>query len=104
MTWNKARSTVKVGTLPNGMQTIIPNAVVQGDGFYVSYNNYDIGAFGCATTAIVRGQMEHFLILSGDHREGLLSIRPFTYAGCVAYFREHEADKHKYSEGINDSA
>lgn len=32
-----------------------PNLIMEGRGFYVSYNNVDGDIYGCATTALVRG-------------------------------------------------
>lgn len=41
------------------------NSTMDGNGFYISYNDHDIDTYGCKTTAFVIGQMEGFLILNG---------------------------------------
>lgn len=46
-----------------GFRVLIPNKVIDADGFYISYNDYDIDLYGGATTALVKGQFEHFYIL-----------------------------------------
>ncbi len=45
----------------------VPNDVIDGDGFYVSYNAKDISIYGTDTTALVIGQMQAFYILDGNH-------------------------------------
>ena len=37
--------------------------------WYISHSS-NSGDYGCKTTALVLGQMEYFLILKGDHRQG----------------------------------
>lgn len=56
----------------NGMESIQHNCIVSKnrspvsvdgkvyDGFYISYNNYDVEVYGDVTTAIVLGQMQKF--------------------------------------------
>lgn len=63
-----------------------PNDVVNGDGFYVSYNRIDTSVYGCDTTALVRGQMEAFYILDGDHRAGYALLVPEGFEACMGYF------------------
>lgn len=66
-----------------------PNEVLKGDGFYVSYNERDTDIYGCDTTALVLGQMEHFYILNGDHRARYAQIVHQGLDACLAYFGEH---------------
>ncbi len=64
-----------------------PNCVAPGDGFYVSYNDFDLDIYGCCTTALVLGpQMEKFFILNGDHREQYARLIGQGFDACLAYF------------------
>ncbi|MBO5019781.1 MAG: hypothetical protein J6D52_03850 [Clostridia bacterium] len=56
------------------------------DGFYVSYNSYDIAIYGDVTTALVLGQMQKFYILNGDHREGYKKLISAGFEKCMEYF------------------
>lgn len=82
----------------NGIPVTIPNRVVDCGDFYISYNNYDIAAYGCATTALVVGQMEIFFILKGDHRSAYDQLIKFGFDACFTYFLNHLDQKHKYSD------
>lgn len=63
-----------------------PNDIVDGDGFYVSYNGIDTSVYGCETTALVRGQMEAFYLLNGDHRAGYAPLVSEGFEACMDYF------------------
>lgn len=65
------------------------NLILAGDGFYVSYNEYDTAIYGCDTTALVVGQMEKFYILNGDHREKYSSLIERGFDACMSYFQEN---------------
>ena len=62
------------------------NSTMDGDGFYISYNDHDIDIYGCDTTSFVIGQMEGFLTLNGDHREAYSALIPLGFDACLAYF------------------
>ncbi len=66
-----------------------PNLVLDGDGFYVSYNDRDTHVYGCDTTALVVGQMERFYILNGDHRTQYAALVGAGLHACLAYFEDH---------------
>jgi hypothetical protein len=75
--------------------------------WYVSYNNHDIAIHGSDTTALVLGQGEYFLILNGDHREGLRKAIEFDdkcrtsrLHRCLNYVRENRDKLGKYSNPI----
>ncbi|ABQ28941.1 hypothetical protein [Acidiphilium cryptum] len=55
-------------TAAPALRGVGPNLILNGNGFYVSYNDFDRGIYGGDTTALVLGQMERFFILNGDHR------------------------------------
>lgn len=63
-----------------------PNAVLDADGFYLSYNNHDVSLYGDVTTALVIGQMERFYILNGDHRDAYQARVPMGLTACLDYF------------------
>lgn len=86
---------------PNGAFPVaIPNSTVDGDGFYVSYNNHDIGLYGCDTTALVVGQMERFYILKGDHRDRYAPLLAQGFDVCLSYYKQHIAESHPYSDKL----
>lgn len=84
----------------NGNHVFIPNSILDGDGFYVSYNDYDTRTYGCVTTALVLGQMQDFYILNGDHRAAYLPLISKGFDACLAYFQENIADINKYSQKV----
>lgn len=65
----------------------VPNTITQGDGFYVSYNDHDVGIYGSDTTAVVVGQMQAFYILNGDHRAQYVPLIPQGLEACLDYYR-----------------
>lgn len=65
----------------------VPNTVVYGDGFYVSYNDHDTAIYGSDTTALVVGQMQAFYILDGDHRAQYAPLIPKGFEACLDYYR-----------------
>lgn len=70
------------------------------DGFYISYNNYDINIYGCVTTALVLGQMQKFYILKGDHRKQYAEIIKQGFDRCLNYYKNNIAESHKHSDKI----
>jgi len=76
-----------------------PNDVIKADGFYVSYNDCDVGIYGSDTTALVVGQMEKFCILKGNHVESYRGVMAKGLDACLEYFRSNVSLKNKYSEG-----
>jgi hypothetical protein len=86
---------------PSGtFQVFIPNAVMDGDGFYVSHNDYDHGAYGGETTALVVGQMEKFYILKGDHRQAYEPLIIEGFERCLDYFKGCPDLQHQYSDKL----
>lgn len=87
-------------TTPSGEQfTIIThNTVLNGEGFCISYNDYDTGIYGSDTTALVFGQMEKFYVLNGDHRENYESLISKGFEACLDYFKANTDKMNKYSE------
>lgn len=79
----------------------VPNTVINGAGFYVSYNDHDISIYGTDTTALVVGQMEKFYILKGDHRARYQPLIADGFEACLAYFKENMADAHKFSDKLD---
>lgn len=79
-----------------------PNLVMGGEGFYISYNDHDIGIYGCDTTAIVLGQMQGFLILKGDHRSQYAPLVEQGLDRCLDYFRGNVAEAHPMSDKIEN--
>jgi hypothetical protein len=94
--------TVNVITTASGVAIPLTsvNSVLEGKGFYVSYNDVDTSPalYGQATTALVFGQMESFYILNGDHRAGYLELIPEGYEACFAYFKANIASINKRSD------
>lgn len=68
------------------------------DGFYVSYNSYDVSVYGDVTTALVLGQMQKFYILNGDHSEEYKKIIKDGFEKCMDFFRKNIALINKYSD------
>jgi hypothetical protein len=64
-----------------------PNALMHGDGFYVSYNAHDYAVYGSDTTALVFGQMQMFYILNGDHRAPYAELVSRGFDACLDYFK-----------------
>lgn len=74
---------------------IFPN---DGDGYYVSYNFADRLHYGCATTALVLGQMAHFYILNGNHLGEYEKIIDQGFGACMSYFQAHIKEINHCSE------
>lgn len=83
-----------------GFPVLIPNQVKDHDDFYISYNNYDTGIYGCDTTALVVGQMEKFYILEGDHRKAYDKLAGQGFDACLKYFMDNADVMHRFSETI----
>jgi hypothetical protein len=82
----------------NGIPLSIPNRVISGDGFHISYNNYDVSTYGSDTTALVVGNSQHFYILNGDHRLQYEKIIASGVDACLRYFKDNISLINKYSE------
>jgi len=81
----------------------MPNLITDFKDFHISYNNLDIDTYGDVTTAIVIGDMQHFLILNGNHRDELKQIA--TKGGlkaCLKYFSKNIKLANKYSDKLTD--
>jgi hypothetical protein len=78
----------------------VPNVVMDGDGFYVSYNSHDVGIYGCATTALVLGQMQKFYILKGDHRGQYADLISRGFDACLEYYKANIMDAHRASDQL----
>jgi hypothetical protein len=83
---------------PEGFALCIPNDIIEGNGFYISYNNHDNDWYGSDTTALVVGQMEHFYILNGNHVANYLPLIEKGFNACFDYFEEHIERINKTSE------
>lgn len=70
------------------------------EGFYISYNNYDIEIYGDVTTALVIGQMQKFYILKGDHRKQYAEIIKQGFYKCLEFYKNNIADSHSYSDKL----
>lgn len=105
------KSTVSVGKA-NGIDFVNYNSMVGEnnspvelnsktyDGFYVSYNNYDIAIYGDVTTALVLGQMQKFYILTGNHSAQYKELIGQGFEKCLEYYKENINQSHKYSDEI----
>lgn len=88
-------------TLPNRIDDVNSGS----PHWYISYNSYE-DHYGGATTALVLGQMEYFLILNGDHRIGFQNAIKRNDPGqsrlskCLKYIRENKAQLNKLSNYI----
>ena len=81
-----------------GFTVTEPNQTIDGNGFYISYNDYDTRTYGSDTTALVLGQMQHFYILNGDHSAEYSKLIHARFDACFSYFKAHAAEMNKYSE------
>ena len=84
----------------DGKSLFVPNSAIDGNGFYISYNDHDTSVYDCDTTALVFGQMQKFYILNGDHRSGYLPLVDKGFGACLTYFEENVGDINKYSERV----
>jgi len=83
-----------------GVPIFVPNDVLPGEGFHISYNDRDTRTYGDVTTALVVGENEKFLVLNGNHIE---EYRPLIEKGleaCLEYFKANIDKKNKYSEKL----
>ena len=87
--------------ITEGLVRATPNTVIDGDGFYVSFNDVDLSIYGSETTALVLGQMEKFFILKGDHRVQYELLIPQGFDACFSYFRSN-SQLHHHSDNIED--
>jgi hypothetical protein len=67
-----------------------PNEVIEGEGFYISYNASPIGCDSAQGETALVSQPKHgrgtFLILNGDHRAQYALLVPQGYESCLAYY------------------
>lgn len=82
------------------MLPVPTNHVIQGDGFYISYNDIDLSIYGCDTTALVFGQMQKFYILNGDHVRQYMEIIHLGFDACFDYFMDNLQDINKNSDKV----
>jgi hypothetical protein len=83
-------------------QLSVPNTNINGDGFYVSYNNHDVDIYGSDTTALVFGQMQRFFILNGDHRRQYMDLIPQGFAACLDYYKANPDRQNFRSDRTDD--
>ncbi len=82
----------------------VPNTTIDGNGFYISYNDVDTDIYGSDTTALVFGQMEKFYILKGDHRAQYMPLITDGFDACLSYYKEHIEDAHERSDKLDTTA
>jgi hypothetical protein len=87
-------------TLTDGtsIPTNVPNDLISGDGFYVSYNAHDVAIYGSDTTALVKGQMEAFYILQGNHMAAYAPLIDVGFDACMDYFETNSELISKFSD------
>lgn len=82
----------------NGIPIFVPNSTTSEIGYYISYNSYDISAYGCVTTALVPDDRSYFFILNGDHRRAYNELKEYGYNACLEYFISQYRDINKLSD------
>ena len=95
-----ANSFAKQVMMTNRYHLISVNSIMEGDGFYVSYNAHDFSVYGSDTTALVVGQMQKFYILNGDHRESYSIFVKQGFEACLSYFKAHISEINKFSDKL----
>lgn len=78
----------------------VPNVVMDGGDFYISFNSSDENFYGHPTTALVWGQMQRFFILNGDHRAAYSALLLQGWDACFDYFRSNVAHANRYSDRL----
>ena len=85
----------------NGIPVTIPNKITtETTDYYISYNNRDIGIYGCDTTALVLTKPdtpEKFLILNGNHVNAYEIIKDNKIEGRIFLFGCHIGERSVYS-------
>ena len=89
----------------NGIPVFVPNDTfdLTDLGCYVSYNNRDIGIYGCDVTALIRMDginPTKFLILNGNHVNEYLKLKK--YDSCVEYFKSNLDKQNILSENWDE--
>jgi len=81
-------------------ENFTPNIVLDGpnDECYISYNYYDTDIYGTVTTALVKGNMEQFFILNGNHMEEYKKLLHLGFTACFDYFKRNVNLINKLSE------
>lgn len=92
----------------NGIPVIVPNIVpVEGINFHISYNDFDIGVYGCDTTALVLSDgvhCEEFYILNGNHVDAYKQAKDANgLQGCKDYFKKNIHLINKHSDKLDTS-
>ena len=107
----REQTTVCIGRA-NGMEFVQYNSIVGDnglpveldgkvyDGFYVSFNNYDIAIYGDVTTALVLGQMQKFYILTGNHSKQYKKLISQGFFKCLDYFKANINQAHINSDKV----
>jgi len=105
------QTTISLGKA-NGVESYYTNSMVGEDdsqieldgqvydGFYVSYNNYDIAIYGDVTTALVLGQMQKFYVLTGNHSTQYKELINQGFFKCLDYFKSNIDQAHIYSDKV----
>jgi hypothetical protein len=93
------------GIIDYNSVVVVNNSPIEMDfkiyeGFFISYNNYDINLYGCITTALVLGQMQKFYILNGDHRKQYEEIIEQGFHKCLSYYKDNINNANKYSDTL----
>lgn len=98
--------TAHIITLPSGLPLPVVqyNSTIDGEGFYISFNDYDMWIYGCDTTALVFGQMQTFYILNGDHRAAYAALIPEGFDACLDYYKANIEQANKRSEPLPQAA
>lgn len=87
--------------------TVAPNMILAEDNYHISFTDSNSAVYGDNTTAIVL-QNRVFLILTGDHTEGLASAKASNgLQGCIDYFianidQANPLSEHLMALGRND--
>lgn len=96
----------------NGLSILCPNLIIyhnddttiynkeEYNGYYISYNSYDIDIYGADTTALVLGQMQKFFILNGDHCGNYKKLAHLGFSKCFDYYKKHIQESNLFSDKI----
>lgn len=82
------------------MYMTAPNLIMQGQGFYISYNPVDVSTYGDVTTALVLDDMSKFYVLNGNHRDAYRGLIDSGFDACLAYFVANPGLHNKYSDKV----
>lgn len=82
------------------MFLVILNMMMDGVGFYVSYNDYDMVFYGCEIIVFVLGQMECFYIFKGDYCCQYVECLVLGFEVCLDYYCVNFVDVYFFSDKI----